>query len=268
MAPEKLIFELREFTLSMSSLNLPSYTALVCLLFCSAVPSLAGASQTSATANNVKGPPANTNSSSDPSFARIRPTKPGLVESPSKVRLLDGSEVRSLPALARETMRRYLLGHKQASMRAWAESLQPAGKLKRKAGVFVTFSKNGKTRACWGSVYPREADLLKETVLASMGALSKEYRYKKIRAAEIDELKVQVAVINDIVATNRYEDINPFRDGVMVRAGGRGAVILPGEATDAYYEVVMAKLKAGIEAKAACQIYKLKVEVYEQSASS
>ena len=131
------------------------------------------------------------------------------------------------------------------------------------AGVFVTLSKNGKTRACWGSVYPRESNIARETVLATMGALSKEYRFKKISSSELSKLKVQVTVVRGLEAVSDIKEVNPFKDGVMVRAGGRGGVILPGEAVDAYYELVLAKLKAGIKPEETCQIYKIKAEIYE-----
>ncbi|MBX9686136.1 MAG: AMMECR1 domain-containing protein, partial [Candidatus Obscuribacterales bacterium] len=78
-------------------------------------------------------------------------------------------------------------------------------------------------------------------------------------------LKIQVTVVRGLEPVETVREIRPFQDGVMVRSGGRAGVILPGEASDAYYEVVMAKLKAGIQPKQACQIYKIRAEIYEQS---
>ncbi|MBX9723926.1 MAG: AMMECR1 family protein [Candidatus Obscuribacterales bacterium] len=140
-------------------------------------------------------------------------------------------------------------------------NLEP--KFKQAAGVFVTLSTKGKTRACWGSVYPREANIPREVVLATLGALSKDYRFKPISSAELKNLKVQVTVIKSLEAVSNIKMINPFKDGVMVRSGGRGGVILPGEAIDAHYEFVLARLKAGIQPNEPCQIYKIRAEIYD-----
>jgi hypothetical protein len=53
--------------------------------------------------------------------------------------------------------------------------------------------------------------------------------------------------------------------GLMVRAGGKAAVILPGEASDAYYQMVLCKLKAGIRPKQPCQMYRIKADVFKRS---
>lgn len=152
---------------------------------------------------------------------------------------------------------------KELSINEWSKSLNVEAQFLKPAGLFVTFSKNGKTRACWGSVYPREANIARETVIATLGALSKEYRFKPLSLRELKDLKIQVTVVRGLEPVSDVIMINPFKDGIMVRSGGRGAVILPGEAVDAYYEFVLAKLKAGIKPKEPCQIYKVRAEIYD-----
>lgn len=193
------------------------------------------------------------------------------------------STYQSLPEIAKRTMYRHFgmplpeaaageLKHGSAStLRRPAlsldadcfNSLKVEAKFMQPAAVFVTLSKNGKTRACWGSVYPREANIARETVLATLGALSKEYRFKPIRKNELKDLKIQVTVIRSLEAVSNVKQINPYKDGLMVRSGGRSGVILPGEATDAYYEFVLARLKAGIQPKDPCQIYKIRADIYD-----
>jgi len=150
-----------------------------------------------------------------------------------------------------------------SSTNNWLKDQQIEKKFLKPAGVFVTLSKHGKTRACWGSVYAREATIAKETEIATLGALSKDYRYKPISKTELADLKIQVTVIRAIEAVNNVKMIDPFKDGILVRSGGRGGVILPGEAVDAYYEFVLARLKAGIKPNEPCQIYKLRAEIYD-----
>lgn len=145
----------------------------------------------------------------------------------------------------------------------WADKFRVEPEFLKSAGVFVTLSKHGKTRACWGSVNSREANIVRETVLSTLGALKKEYRFKPIQYHEVKDLKFQVTVVKGLQAVTHAKEINPFKDGVMVRSGGRGAVILPGEAVDSHYQVVLAKLKAGITPEQACQIYKIRTEIYD-----
>lgn len=130
-------------------------------------------------------------------------------------------------------------------------------------GVFVTLSRNGKPRACWGSAYPQHKTVSEATVFATLGALSKEYRYPPIHKSEWPLLKPQVTVVKALQPVNRLAAINPLRDGLMVRQGGRAGVMLPGEARDATYMMVQAKLKAGIAPKETFQIYRIIADVYQ-----
>ena len=129
-------------------------------------------------------------------------------------------------------------------------------------GVFVTLSKNGKPRACWGSLAGANPNPSLAIIESTLGALTKDYRYPPIHASEISKLKKQVTLIKAMVPVDSYRQINPLRDGVMVQQGGKSGIILPGEATDAYHQVVMAKLKAGIQPKESFQLYRMQADVY------
>lgn len=130
-------------------------------------------------------------------------------------------------------------------------------------GVFVTLSQSGKPRACWGSAYPQYKTVGEATVFATLGALTKEYRYPPIRPAEWSRLKVQVTVVKALQPVNRLGAINPLRDGLLVRQGGKAGIMLPGEATDATYMLVQAKLKAGIRPQETFQLYRIVADVYQ-----
>lgn len=148
-------------------------------------------------------------------------------------------------------------------IRQYADNVKVRPEFQKPAGVFVTLSRKGKTRGCWGSIHPQHSSVAKSVVYATMGALGKEYRYKPIKPSETKFLKPQVTVVRAVEPVASISMVNPFRDGVLVRAGGKSGVILPGEASDAYYELVMAKLKAGIQPNEPCQIYKLKADIYD-----
>lgn len=131
-------------------------------------------------------------------------------------------------------------------------------------GVFVTLSKNGKTRACWGSITPEYADLITSTVYTTEAALNKEYRFAQVKRSEINDLKAQVTVIRSVDPIESIREINPLRHGLFVRQGGRAAVLLPGECVDAHYQLVQCKLKAGIPVKSRCQMYRIIADVFHQ----
>lgn len=130
-------------------------------------------------------------------------------------------------------------------------------------GVFVTLSRNGKPRACWGSAYPQYKTVSEATVYATLGALTKEYRYPPIPKSEWPLLKPQVTVVKALQPVNRLAAINPLRDGLLVRQGSRAGVMLPGEARDATYMLVQAKLKASIGPKEKFQLYRIVADVYQ-----
>jgi AMMECR1 domain-containing protein len=171
----------------------------------------------------------------------------------------------NLTDIVKHTMVLYFHGGDSGAkaIRDYADNLQVRPQFNKPAGVFVTLSRKGKTRGCWGSISPQQGSVAKATVYATLGALSKEYRYKPIKPGEVKFLKPQVTVVRSVEPISSFRSINPFRDGVMVRSDGKSGVILPGEASDAYYEIVMAKLKAGIQPNDPCQLYKLKAEIYD-----
>jgi AMMECR1 domain-containing protein len=170
----------------------------------------------------------------------------------------------SLPLLVRDTMQAYF--EKTKGSQLTAEALLKGKSLdeyNKRAGVFVTLSINGKPRACWGSVFPTHANLAESTVFATIGALSKDYRYRPVRASEWRTLKPQVTIIDSVEPLASIALQNPLRDGLMLRSGNKTGVLLPGETTDAFYQLVRCKLKAGVHPGEPYQLYRLKAEIYE-----
>ena len=152
---------------------------------------------------------------------------------------------------------------RRQALSEFVAGLPVASPFKRSSGVFVTLSRAGKSRACWGSVFAEQPDLVKATVYATLGALKKEYRYAPVKRNEWKLLKPQVTVVQAVEPIPGLAAQNPLRDGLMVRSGGKAAVLLPGEARDAYYQLVQCKLKAGIRPGEPCQLYSIKAQVYD-----
>lgn len=148
-----------------------------------------------------------------------------------------------------------------ASLEEFARSLPVPPYYEKPQAVFVTLSHHGKTRACWGSIDPLDTDVVKATVMMTEAALTKEYRYPRIKRGEWKLLKPQVTIVRGIESIPDMSSQDPLKYGLLVRAGGKGAVYLPGEAADAHYQLVQCKLKAGIPVKQPCQLYRIKADV-------
>jgi AMMECR1 domain-containing protein len=185
----------------------------------------------------------------------------------SKIHLAQRKESKSQISLAdvvRQTMAIHFGEQKiSGSLDQFAAGLPVPERFCRPAGVFVTLSYKGNSRACWGSINPSQSSIVKQTVYATIDALTKEYRYPKIKKSEWKQLKPQVTVITGVEPISNIAFQNPLRDGLLVRSGGKAGVYLPGEAADAHYQLVHCKLKAGIKSGEPCQLYRLRTEIYE-----
>jgi AMMECR1 domain-containing protein len=171
----------------------------------------------------------------------------------------------TLPQLVKMTLAHYFEEKpaNPASWEQWVRSLPPVSQNAQPSGLFVTLSLNGKTRACWGSPYPKAGSLARTTVETTLDALNREYRYPPIQAHEWRKLKPQVTLIRKMEPVGKQDSLNPITEGLLVRSGGRSGVMLPGEAVDATYQRVQALLKAGISPKEPYQSYRLVSDIYD-----
>ena len=166
----------------------------------------------------------------------------------------------SLPGLARASVESYLEG-KAFSYKDLKVIDVYNGRI---AGVFVTIlDEDNKSRGCWGKLYP-QGDLKESVAMAAIGAIKKDYRFKPPSLGELPDMKFQVSVVVEVVPISSVREVNPYRDGLMVQAGSRGGILMPGEAVDAHYQMVQCKLKAGIQPDEPCSLFKLITKVYKE----
>src|SRR5262245_2967989 len=103
-----------------------------------------------------------------------------------------------LPVIVRQTLVRHFhpeLFANKTTLDDFAEQYKLTPYYRQRKGVFVTLSKEGKTRACWGSIDPEQKNLVTETVFTTEAALSKDYRHPLIKGSELNDLKCQVTVV-------------------------------------------------------------------------
>lgn len=169
----------------------------------------------------------------------------------------------TLTALVRQTMEAYFTGSGVNSSTIANLLAHLPEQYNHPAGVFVTLSTGGKTRECWGSIQPTNANIGESTIYATMNALKKDYRYKPIGTSEWRELKPQVTVIKQIIPIANINGQNALTNGLFIQASNKSALLLPGEVADPYYQLVKCRLKAGIGKGEAYQLYSIKAAIYE-----
>jgi AMMECR1 domain-containing protein len=176
----------------------------------------------------------------------------------------------TLPEISKQTLENYFWGHKDPqqlvnNLKQIDSSKAGLSKINKSKplGLFITMSKNGQTRACWGSLHPQYGNIIEATVYTTLQALKNEYRFRPIRAQEAKSLKIQVSVIKGVEPVQTYRQINPFKEGMLVQSGGKSGILLPGEAKDSLYQLQKCLLKAGIKSGEGYQIFRVRCDVYD-----
>ncbi|MDB5098700.1 MAG: hypothetical protein JWM80_3121 [Cyanobacteria bacterium RYN_339] len=137
----------------------------------------------------------------------------------------------------------------------------PAADLGSPAGVFVTISKDGVTRGCWGTVAPRSGSLGAELAANAVKALSHDYRQQPIQPRELAGLVAHVSVVGELEPVDGPADLQPRKFGLLVSGGGKGGVLLPGEAATATWQVATCRRKAGLKPRDHARLYRFETAV-------
>ncbi|MEB3330571.1 MAG: AMMECR1 domain-containing protein [Candidatus Sericytochromatia bacterium] len=168
-----------------------------------------------------------------------------------ELRRYEAPEVRT--AIATLT-RRALLGEP-----ATLPSLPPV--LRAPAGVFVTLSRGGVTRGCWGTATAREASLAAELAAIAPRALTWDRRTRPIQRAELRTLVAHVSVLGPLEPLPVLRALDPRRQGLLLRAEGRGALVLPGEAATPAWAAAVCRRKAGLDGRVRTRMFRFETVV-------
>lgn len=147
-------------------------------------------------------------------------------------------------ALARKALETYVKEHKVLE----APEGLPDEMLKEKAGTFVSIKKNGQLRGCIGTMAPVRENIANEIIYNAISSGTQDPRFYPVTPDELDSLVYSVDVLLEPEPISSIEELDPFRYGVVVRAGYRTGVLLPNlEGIDTPEEQVeIALQKAGI----------------------
>lgn len=170
----------------------------------------------------------------------------------------DKALAREAHAIAVEAARAYLFeGKKPLDLPA---NLDP--RLKVPGGAFVTIAIGGKTRGCWGTVHPQRPMLAQEITVASVKALTVDYRHRPIGRHEWPDLDFYVSLVGPLEPVSDPASIRPKYDGLFVTNGHRGGVLLPGEAKTARWQVAECRRKAGLKPNEPAAMFRFPTVVY------
>lgn len=170
----------------------------------------------------------------------------------------DRNLAREAHGLAIEAARAYLFEGKRPSS-------APASvdrRLKVPGGAFVTITRDGQTRGCWGTVHPQRPTLAQEIAAAAVKALRVDTRHAPIAAHEWPHLAFHVSLVGPLEAVSDPATIRPGVDGLFVTSGSRGGVLLPGEARTARWQVAEARRKAGLKPGEPAMLFRFPTAVY------
>ncbi len=130
----------------------------------------------------------------------------------------------------------------------------------RRAGVFVTVLKQGRLRACWGTLEPQQANLAAEIVAAAQGVCTRDKRFPPLRSEEAGRLRLIVTVVLTPPEPAAPARVHPRDHGVLVRSGTRSAVVLPHEGRTVRRMLMLARQKAGIAPAEPLEIFTFRVQ--------
>ena len=139
----------------------------------------------------------------------------------------------------------------------------PSVLLKEQAGVFVTLYNSDEKRGCWGSVNPSYNSIAQDIIEHSIAAAMDDKRYFNVDKSELADLSYSVSILGELEPVNSMRELHPSVYGLLVRDGEKGAVLLPGEAKTARWQILECKRLAGIAWNIRAEMYRFKTILFE-----
>jgi MEMO1 family protein len=137
--------------------------------------------------------------------------------------------------------------------------------LRAPSALFITLRKDGELRGCVGSMAPTEPSAAHELIRYVVAAALRDPRFEPVRLEEVPSLSIKAQLLEPPEAITRISDLDPATYGIIVRANGRHALLLPDieQITTAEEQVRAACDKAGIDRYAALRIERFRTRNLE-----
>lgn len=125
------------------------------------------------------------------------------------------------------------------------------------SGIFVTLVKSNQVRGCYGTLFPDGRDLYASIHEFVVTAATADFRHPPVRASELKDIVIVISFIGAIEPVSNISEIDPKTDGLLLRSGSHAAVLLPGEARTASWQIKEAKRQAGLQANENAELYRI-----------
>lgn len=135
----------------------------------------------------------------------------------------------------------------------------------RQAGCFVSYHKGDELRGCIGTYLPT-CDCLGRGIIECAIAASRDPRFLPLQLDELSKIKVKVDVLSP-PKKSEIRDLDPRVYGVIVKTrDGRTGLLLPDlEGVETIeQQIEICRQKAGISPDEEVELYRFKVERYEE----
>lgn len=136
-----------------------------------------------------------------------------------------------------------------------------------RAGVFLTLVKEGRLRACWGTLEPQQRHIADEIVMVAQGVCARDTRFPPLRADELSKVRIILTIVGSPPQPVPPARVRPTEHGVLVRSGNRSAVVLPHEGRTVRRMLTIARQKAGIRSDEPVEVYVFQVHTIEEPAN-
>ncbi|MFH1052539.1 MAG: AmmeMemoRadiSam system protein B [bacterium] len=138
----------------------------------------------------------------------------------------------------------------------------PAGELSEEYAVFVTIHKHGQLRGCMGHTIA-DNNLISAVEESAKLACSRDPRFSPVQEDELDELDYEITVLSRMKRILNIEEIEPGRDGVLLRLRYNSGLFLPQVATEQNWDRLTLLEQLGRKANLPKDSYKdSKAELY------
>ena len=133
-------------------------------------------------------------------------------------------------------------------------------------GIFVTLVRGGHVRGCFGTMEPLGKTLEALVTEATLGAARFDRRSAPLRPAELERTQIILSVVGPPTPVITMSEVDPKRHGLLVRAGDKSSVLLPGEAKTASWQLRRSLRQAGIRRGQTYEMFRFRtVTVYERT---
>ncbi len=170
---------------------------------------------------------------------------------------LDARAQDEILRLARRAFDAYIT---QRAIIAPSDAVSPSSPLlQQRTGVFVSAMRQGAPRCCMGTLYPMQPNAALEIIENAVAAAGRDRRFAPIKPGEAKSLTLIVSIVGKPVPISASEaaNLDPTREGLVVKAGDRQGVVLSGETGEAARMLQWGRIRAGAHANSSVELFRL-----------